>query len=244
MPLPKPLLVGVWREYQLEMLFEGATADPTLPEERRLLKLVLPPWQRPEVWSENQKVRFIESVFLGLGCGYYVTNGMEWDEQGRNLPMAGWLIDGQQRITAIRDFVAGELTVFGDVTYPTMTRLEKLRFQREKFQRFELEYVDDETLLRELYDRLNFGGTPHTEDQRALPCTGKSSANSETAGDEIEIELNLNPTPVPKCKHCGRDKGNHQAQTFHCPIGRGSFPHFDPVKTYEPRNPRAKKAGT
>lgn len=49
------------------------------------------------------------------------------------------------------------------------------------------------------------------------------------------------PEP-PKCKHCGRLKGNHQAKTMDCPVGRGSFPQYSTETKYEPRAVRAKAA--
>lgn len=165
MPIPKPLLTGSRRDYTLGRLVEMRPVDPTMPTERRLLGLVLPPWQRPEVWSNDQKRRFIESIFLGLGCGVYVMNGQEWDQSGLSAPMAGWLIDGQQRITAIRDFLAGELVVFGDVRFSGMSNPDQRRFLRTPFPCHELDYCDDEAVLIELYNRLNFGGTQHSPEQ-------------------------------------------------------------------------------
>ena len=169
MPIPPPLLTGTRREYTLGRLVEMTPTDPTMPTERRILGLVLPPWQRPEVWTIEQKCRFIEGIFLGLGCGWYVTNGLEWNHRGESVPMSGWLIDGQQRMSAIRDFLSGELVVFGDVRFPDLSEPQKRRFYRTPFPCFELDYCDNETVLQELYDRLNFGGTPHTPEQRTLP---------------------------------------------------------------------------
>lgn len=167
MPLPKPLLVGRVRELPIGVLFE---ADRTgcAGEQRSILGLPLPPWQRPEVWTARQKQRFIEGLFLGFAAGQYVVNGQDWDGRAATpLPCSGWLLDGQQRISALRDFVQGGLVVFGDVTYASLTRPEQLRFMRKPFPSFELDYTADEGTLRGLYDRLNFGGTPHTENQRA-----------------------------------------------------------------------------
>lgn len=64
-----------------------------------------------------------------------------------------------------------------------------------------------------------------------------------TAGP-LKIEIVLNRPPEPKCKHCGRDKGKHRAKTYECPIGRGSFPSYSQMHTYEPRKPRKKAAST
>lgn len=40
------------------------------------------------------------------------------------------------------------------------------RFYRLSFPSIEVS-ASDEATLREIYDRLNFGGTPHTDEQRA-----------------------------------------------------------------------------
>jgi hypothetical protein len=82
--------------------------------------------------------------------------------------MSAWLLDGQQRISALRDFLAGDLVIFDDVSFPALPAADQLRFKRRPFQCFELDYTNDENALMELYDRLNFSGTPHTAEQRVL----------------------------------------------------------------------------
>lgn len=167
MPVPPPLLNGRVRELTLGALFESNPVAQA-PGLRHLLGLPLPPWQRPEVWTVTQKQKFIEGLFLGFASGQYVVNGQDWDSQTADpLPCSGWLLDGQQRISALRDFVQGDLVVFGDVTYGSLSKAEQLRLMRKPFPCFELHYTANEDTLRDLYDRLNFGGTAHTEDQRA-----------------------------------------------------------------------------
>ena len=75
MSLPPKLLEGNRCEYTIGRLIEDVPAETTRAGERQLLGLVLPTWQRPEVWTVEQKRRFVEGIFLGFGCGYYVTNG-------------------------------------------------------------------------------------------------------------------------------------------------------------------------
>ena len=169
MPIPPPLLKGTLHDYQIGHLVDIPPPGPAVPAERRLLNLTLPPWQRPEVWTQAQKRRFVEGIFLGLGCGQYVVNGSDWESDGQPKPMSAWLLDGQQRISALRDFLAGDLVVFGDVRFTEMSVPDQLRFKRRPFPCHELEYTANEDTLKELYDRLNFGGTPHTEAQRVLP---------------------------------------------------------------------------
>lgn len=65
-PLPKPILDGVERSYSISMLWDGTAAVPNIPQERQLLNLVLPPWQREFVWTEAQQRSFLEGIFLGI----------------------------------------------------------------------------------------------------------------------------------------------------------------------------------
>ncbi|EKF7416862.1 DUF262 domain-containing protein [Pseudomonas aeruginosa] len=160
--LPKPILDGIQRSYSISMLWEGTAASTSVSEERQLLNLVLPPWQRDVVWTETQQRSFIEGIFLGFGTGYYVINGREYEDDADSY-MSGWLLDGQQRITSIARFVCGELAVFNGVRYSDLSIGEKRRrFDNVIFPCIELEYQADEEVLKALYRRLNFGGVAHT----------------------------------------------------------------------------------
>lgn len=162
MQLPEPLLIGTRREYDIAYLIDAAPKDKTVPAERLLLSLVLPPWQRDEVWTTDMKRRYIEGIFLGLGTGMYVVNSADYFVDGRTKPMSGWLLDGQQRISAIRDFLADELTIFDGIRFSMLDRVTALRrFLRTPFPCFEISYCDNEDTLLELYDRLRFCGVPH-----------------------------------------------------------------------------------
>ncbi|TXI83159.1 MAG: DUF262 domain-containing protein [Cupriavidus sp.] len=167
--LPAPILEAVERAYTIEHLVSLGKLELNHPDERRLMCWILPPWQRPEKWSEHQKRRFIEGIFLGLGTGFYVVHGADYQQDGRAKPMSGWLIDGQQRTAAIRDFLDDKLTIFNglrwaDLDQPTRWR----RFLRVPFPARELAYTANEVSLMEISNRLNFGGTPHELNEMAL----------------------------------------------------------------------------
>jgi hypothetical protein len=167
--LPPRLLSGSTRPFTIGALFEASPIDPTMPEERRLLSLVLPPFQRPEVWTRAQQARFIESIFLGLGTGTYVVNGAEFDASGSPCPCSGWLIDGQQRIASLRAFVQGQIGIFDGIFFGDLDRrTQRTRFLHTVFPCHELAYTADAAVLMEIYNRMNFGGTPHTPEQRAM----------------------------------------------------------------------------
>lgn len=173
MQIPKKILVGSRREYSISHLFMGAAMGTAREanNERQLLKFTLPHWQRKEVWTQPQKKAFVEGIFLGFGTGQYVVNGADWmnNDSGEalHLPYSGWLIDGQQRICALRDFVQGGLSLFDGLTYEGMAAPDKLRFMREPFPCFEMDYTDDEAVLKTLYNRMNFGGTAHNPEDFA-----------------------------------------------------------------------------
>lgn len=126
----------------------------------------LPPFQRPAVWVEAQQVRFIESAWLGLHLGTYVVNRNDAWVGGKPHRTDLWLIDGQQRLRAIECYLDGVFEVFG-YTWSQLNKVEHRRFESLSFAQ-SVVHESNEDVLRELYDRLNFGGTPHTEDQRAV----------------------------------------------------------------------------
>ncbi|WP_455233421.1 DUF262 domain-containing protein [Geopseudomonas aromaticivorans] len=195
--LPAPILNGSQRAYPICALWEGTRALPNVAKERQLLNLVLPPWQRPACWTERQQVQFVEGIFLGLGTGFYVINGRDYDGQGHDKPMSGWLIDGQQRITAIARFVSDDLAIFNGLRYSDLSLAEKrLRFGNLVFPCIELEYQPDEELLKELYRRLNFSGTAHTQaDLDLLSTAGNVMDQAPVEQEELAHEALFDAGP-------------------------------------------------
>lgn len=161
--LPEPLLSGTRREVTIDFLLNGAPIVCTRADERQLLTWVLPSWQRPEVWGYERKKAFVEGIFLGLGTGYYVVHEPDWNLDGSPKPMSGWLIDGQQRISALRDFLQDKLTVFDGILFSDLDRAtQRKRLLNKPFPYVSLEHGQNEQTLRDLYVRLNFGGIAHT----------------------------------------------------------------------------------
>lgn len=137
-------------------------APPKVPEERRLGRFVLPPFQRPAVWTIEQKVRFIESIWGGLPLGAYVYNQpptfrSEFDQ---------WLLDGQQRISAILEYVANKFPVHGHL-WSDLTVVDQRVFKMIPMSAMETQ-IEDEAQLLEIYDRLAYGGTAHAPKKPAV----------------------------------------------------------------------------
>lgn len=116
---------------------------------------VLPPFQRPFVWSEAQCVRFIESLWMGLPVASYVYN----ESHRHDTAYDRWLLDGQQRWTAITRYVADAFPVFGRL-HSELPIGRRRQFKSIPFPCFVTRFEDEER-LRDVYNRLAYGGTPH-----------------------------------------------------------------------------------
>jgi hypothetical protein len=126
--------------------------------ERQLGPYVLPPYQRSFVWTIKQQRAFIESVWDGLPLGVYVLNVA--DRLTLDSPFSDLLLDGQQRWNAIFGYVEGRFKVKG-YYYNELTIVDHRRFMLIGFTRIETQ-LDTDKACRDVYNRLAYGGTPHT----------------------------------------------------------------------------------
>jgi hypothetical protein len=124
--------------------------------ERQLGPFVLPNFQRPPVWTRTQQIKLLESIWDGLPIGSYVYN-----LSGLDHPCDGWLLDGQQRITAILAYVAGEFPVYG-YRFPDLDIVERCGFMNQPIGTMQTGILSMGE-CREVYDRLAYGGTPHDQ---------------------------------------------------------------------------------
>lgn len=162
-------LVRRWEKRREETALGGR--GHWLTDREFVMGYPLPEFQRPPVWKEEQQASFIESIWLGLSPGSYVVNDFhhgEWvkaeDREGLH-PYFWLLLDGQQRLRAIQAYLEGKFKVLG-YHWSDLNELEHRRFGDTQFARVSVYLTTDEQ-LRDFYNRMNFGGTPHTEEQRA-----------------------------------------------------------------------------
>lgn len=134
---------------------EMERAAPLAEGERQLGKFVLPNFQRPAVWTREQQIRFIESCWMGLPIGSYVYNQTNYDS-----PLDSWLIDGQQRVTSVYAYMADDFPVYGHL-FSELTDIDHRMWSMSVSFPCLITRLDDEAELREVYDRLAYGGTPH-----------------------------------------------------------------------------------
>lgn len=128
---------------------------------RTIMGFVLPDWQRGLVWSLAQKISFIESAWKGINLGTYTYNQAELGSQYDHL-----LIDGQQRMSAIEDYIKDEFPVFGERFSEIDARDERRWGMTTIFASYVTE-TEDEDYLKGYYNLMNFGGVAHKETERA-----------------------------------------------------------------------------
>jgi hypothetical protein len=193
-PAPKPVWFnpvnrGTPRAYSISHVFDQRASmardfaeftSMSRPGQAWLCGYVLPPFQRPVVWDEERMMRFIESAASGLDLGEWVFVDASHvpndivDGKSYFNRVDRWLIDGQQRFTALDRFWADAFPARGStgkaLYWSEVPPVERRRFMLQPFGAKELN-ITDEATLRRYYDLHNFGGVPHTEDQRASPAS-------------------------------------------------------------------------
>jgi hypothetical protein len=144
--------------------------------DRFVMGYPLPKWQRPLVWDKAQKTKFITSIWLNVDIGSYLVNDVfEFlKENGKftdvTQEFSDILLDGQQRLSAVEDYLLGYFPVPDQegrpVFWKDLSRVERRFFGNKVFSRSVI-HCWDEKELRRIYDLRAFGGTSHTPDQRA-----------------------------------------------------------------------------
>jgi hypothetical protein len=137
----------------------------TVEAERYVCGFPLPSFQRDLSWTLDQEVMFIESMWLGLPLGSFIHHYMDWEIGGAAKEFSGWLIDGQQRLSTIQRYWEDKFKVFG-LNYSELSKSEVRRFMSIKFSHYE-SALQDEAKIRDLYNRVAFGGTPHNQNEKA-----------------------------------------------------------------------------
>jgi hypothetical protein len=121
-------------------------------------------------------ITFIESMHYGISPGFYTYNSTYHLKENEYVGSDGktyfrcgnWLLDGQQRLTAISRYFNNEWSVFG-LYWSDLSKEEKMGFlMGTTFLEYETK-IADELGCRKLYDLYAFGGVAHLESERALP---------------------------------------------------------------------------
>lgn len=133
---------------------------------------VNPPYQRGVVWGTKRKRNLIRSLLSGIPIPSVVINdrSVRFEDWDAEVDASYVVVDGKQRITTLRDFVDGKLSVPGywfdvdadEVLFTELDKSDQRHFLHRPIAVSEakLSTLDEE---REMFDLINFGGLAQGE---------------------------------------------------------------------------------
>lgn len=150
------------KEWPIGVLVEKFTNGRETDES----EIFIPDYQREMVWTPKQQSRFIESILIKLPVPFiFGADVGQGDREG-----ALEIIDGSQRIRTLDNFLSNRLQLVGlkkltqaeGMRFSDLTKPRQMRFKRTTVRVIELTEKADEDARREMFDRLNSGGTKLT----------------------------------------------------------------------------------
>ena len=118
-----------------------------------------PDFQRHHVWNEEQQTKYVEWILKGGFSG----RDIFWNCKGWQDSYEGplQLVDGLQRITAVRKFLDDKLSVFGHTKSQFSGRIPRMECRFK----FHINNLETEEEVLKWYLAMNCGGTDHTEEE-------------------------------------------------------------------------------
>lgn len=119
-----------------------------------------PDYQRVHVWTEDQQRAYVEYQLMGGEVGRTIVwNCTTW---GTTYDTPIEIVDGKQRLEAVRAFLRGDLAIFGGHRFSDWTGQPR-GIQTDFLFRVCALRTREEVLR--LYLNINAGGTPHSRDE-------------------------------------------------------------------------------
>lgn len=149
---------------------------------------LVPDFQRGHVWNIAQQTKYIENVLRriidesGLTIRFNCPSWQTDRTRESNLIDQMVCIDGLQRLTSIRKFIAGELKVFG-ITFDQLPMRQILRDLQIIVKMYDFQFKAE---LLQFYLDINEGGIAHSDDEleRVRNLLKEAKANSEVQQHE------------------------------------------------------------
>ena len=119
-----------------------------------------PDFQRAHVWSSTQQTAYVEYILKGGASGkdIYFNNYDYTDSTAQSV-----VVDGKQRLTAVREFMAGRLPIF-DGHFVSDFDDSVFRIHVARFH-FIVNNLPTKALVLQWYLELNTGGVLHTSEE-------------------------------------------------------------------------------
>ncbi len=147
------------KEWPIGVLVEKFTSGRETDES----EIFIPDYQREMVWTPKQQSRFIESILIKLPVPFIFAADVGVGDREGSLE----IIDGSQRIRTLDNFLSNKLQLIGlkkltqaiGMRFSDLSKPRQMRFKRTTVRVIELTEKADEDARREMFDRLNSGGT-------------------------------------------------------------------------------------
>lgn len=172
--------------------------------DRKLIKLD-PDYQRRHRWSAETSSRLIESLILNIPIPViFLSQDLDVDDEVEGMGSRYTVIDGQQRLTAIYDFMKGDLTLDGLETLselngskvrdlpPFLTR----RLEERTVKCLRIDSTVDAQVKYDIFERLNTGAVKlESQELRNATARGpfndslKVMAQNEAFRQLIQVDL-------------------------------------------------------
>ena len=128
-----------------------------------------PDFQRGHVWTREQQTAWLEYFFSGgvtgnvlyFNCPEFIVGRSKEQRAKRNIS-GMTIVDGLQRLTALRAFLRNEVAIFGHYLDEFEDRDKYLT---HKSVRFNVNCLQTREELLTWYIEMNSGGTPHTQEE-------------------------------------------------------------------------------
>ena len=132
-------------------------------EARKDIGIILDPeYQRGYVWTREQKIAYLEYRLQGgISGGDLFWNSPGWRGRGKTQPIS--IVDGKQRLLTVREFMRGELPVFGR-TFNEFEGIFPWSDRRVSFRIHINNLLDEQDVIR-WYLSMNTGGSIHTREE-------------------------------------------------------------------------------
>lgn len=207
------------REFPIEVVYNKYAVE----DEEGVSEWFIPSYQRRHVWHDKQQSEFVESLFLNLPIPYLYVS----DTDGEGLVE---IIDGSQRVRTIARFIDNDLelsnlrtlTSLNGFRFKDLSRPTRRRFMRKTLRTIELLSMNEQS-RRELFNRLNTGGTKLSDSEKRYGVRDGSFFElvKELAQDPLFRQL----CPISKSKAIRREYDEFVLRFFAYANDRERFTH-------------------
>lgn len=152
-------------------------------------RLVISPYfQRDLVWRELHKIDFIRTIRMGYPFPQiFISRGRINVE---TMTSQACIVDGQQRMNAIKEYLSGDLTVDGS-TFEKLTPEDKEQFLKYEVPVIDLDLAEDDPRIIDVFKRLN--RTFYSLSKIEKLATEYAASEFMFAGKLLTDQLNLAP---------------------------------------------------